>query len=384
MQSFQQVTPPLRLFHGPECLKQLGRELDRLGSRRAVIFCGRTLSGDARMMGRLIEAMGDRCAGVYPGVQAHSPAVAVIEAAGELGRLRADAVIAVGGGSAIVTARAASILLAEKGDLASLATSRDSTGRLVSPRLLAEKIPQVIVPTTPTTAMVKAGSAVLDTAAGERRALFDPKTRAQSIFVHPDFVVSAPPAMVLGSGLNTLAMAVEGLTSLSGNPLADAALMQAMRLSVQHLPNAAAPDPAVRGALVLAAVLCGQGTDATGAGMVTALGHIIGGRYHVENGIANAITLPHALRFNADRIGPGLEKIAAALGLETGSLAAVTKALDDLLQRLAIQHRLRDLPVPREALPEIADLAMADWFLRGNPRPIGTAAELMPVLEEMW
>ena len=57
--------------------------------------------------------------------------------------------------------------------------------KLHSPKLLAPKLPQFIVPTTPTTAMVKAGSAVFDPATGERLALFDPKTRAHAIFIDP-------------------------------------------------------------------------------------------------------------------------------------------------------------------------------------------------------
>jgi alcohol dehydrogenase class IV len=206
-----------------------------------------------------------------------------MEAAEELRRLEADAVVAVGGGSAIVTARAASILLAEKGDLASLSTAIDEHGSLRSPKLAAPKLPQLIIPTTPTTAMVKAGSAVLDPESGVRRALFDPKTRAQSLFIHPDFMRSAPRALVLGSGLNSFAMAVEGLTSLAGDPLADALLMHAVRLMTAHLASPALEgDAAARGELVLAAVLCGQGTDFTGAGVTTALGHIIGSRHHVE------------------------------------------------------------------------------------------------------
>ena len=117
MQSFQHVTPPLRLFQGPDSLRFLGRELERLNSRRAVIFCGASVAREGAMLDLVRSAMGERCAGVFSGVRAHSPAPSVAAAAQELQRLEADAVVAVGGGSAIVTARAASILLAEKGDV---------------------------------------------------------------------------------------------------------------------------------------------------------------------------------------------------------------------------------------------------------------------------
>src|SRR5690606_1180052 len=133
----------------------------------------------------------------------------VPEAAEELRRLEADAVIAVGGGSAVVTARAASILLAERGAPLALCTSQGPNGELRSPKLLAPKLPQLIVPTSPTTATVKAGSAMVDPANGQRLVLFDPKTRAQSVFIHPALTASAPSSLVISAGLNTFTMAVE-------------------------------------------------------------------------------------------------------------------------------------------------------------------------------
>lgn len=383
MRSFQHITPPLRLFSGPDSLGQLGRELDRLNSRRAVIVCGSSLARDSSLLGLVRSAMGDRCAGVFAGVRAHSPVPAVEAGAQELKRLEADAVIAVGGGSAIVTARAASILLAENGDAKSLATSRDEHGQLKSPKLLAPKLPQLVIPATPNTATVKAGSAVFDPASGERLALFDPKTRAQSIFIHPDLIKSAPRDLVVSASIDTLILALEGLTSRSGDPISDAMLIHAVRLLAQHLPN---PDLGARGELMLAAVLCGQGSDFTGAGVATVLGHAIGGRCHVENGIAKAIVLPHTLRFNADAAQSGLEKIATALGRSGGEplVATIVEALESIFIRLGTPRRLRDIGVPHDALSDIASHGMGDWFLRGNPRPVRDASDLIEILEAAW
>jgi alcohol dehydrogenase class IV len=389
MRSFQHITPPLRLFNGPDSLGQIGRELDRLKSRRAVIVCGSSLSREGSPLGLVRSAMADRCAGVFSGVRAHSPVPAVEAATRELKRLEADAVVAVGGGSAIVTARAASILLAENGDPRTLSTSRDERGNLRSPKLLAAKLPQLVIPTTPTTATVKAGSAVFDPASGDRLALFDPKTRASSIFIHPELIGSAPNQLVTSASLDTLALAIEGLMSRSGDPLSDALLMHAVRLLALHLPNQAlVEDPAVRSDMVLAAVLCGQGTDYTGAGIATALGHAIGGRYEVENGITKAIVMPCTIRFNADASRSGLSKVATALGLPPSEgeppVAGVINALEAIFRQLGVPRRLRDIGVPREVLADIAQHAMGDWFLRDNPRPVQSELELQQVLEEAW
>ena len=377
------------MFQGPDSLGLLGRELERVNSRRAVIFCGSSLAREGSPLELIWAAMGERCAGVYTDVHAHSPLPRVEAAAQELQRLEADAVVAVGGGSAIVTARAASILIAERGDARSLCTSRGADGELRSPRLLAAKLPQLVIPTTPTTATVKAGSAVLDPIDGRRLALFDPKTRARAVFIHPALIASPPRALVVSAGLNTLAMAVEGLMSPSGDPISDALLMHAVRLLARHLPTAARSDelPA-RADLMLASVMCGHGTDYTGAGIAIPLGHAISARFHIDNGLTNAIVLPCVLRFNAGAASAGLEKLAAALGLSRPNsepvLPMVVKAIETMYGELGIPRRLRDVGVTRESLPDLAAISMEDWFVRDNPRPVREAAELQHVLEEAW
>ena len=387
MPSFQHITPPLRLFSGPDSLEALGKELERLKCRRAVVFCGPWAEG--ALLDAVRSGMGDRCAGVFTGVVAHSPIASVEAAAQALKRVDADAVVALGGGSSIVTARAASILAAENKDVRSLCTTRDTDGRLRSPKLLATKLPQFIVPTTPTTAMVKAGSAVFDPSTGERLALYDPKTRAHAVFIHPQLIQSSPRELLVSASINTFSMAIEGLTSRSGTPISDALLMHTLRLLAQHLPDPAlGDDPGLRAELVVAAVLCGQGTDHTGAGITTVLGHAIGARHGTENGTTNAVVLPHALRFNGDAAEAGLQKVAAALGLPRCEgdvlVAAVIDAVESLFGQLSAPARLRDISVPHDALSGIAASGMADWFLLGNPRPVRDTAELQQVLEAAW
>lgn len=388
MASFQCITSPLRLFQGADSLSHLGRELDRAGSLRAVIVCGGTLSRDEGLIGRVKSAIGGRLAGVVAGVKAHSPLPVVEDITEEIRRLDADAVVAVGGGSAIVTSRAASILLAEKRPVSEMCTVPDGKGGLKSPRLMAQKLPQFVVLSTPTTAGVKAGSAVFDPVKGERLALFDPKTRAQAIFVDPDMLASAPRSLVLSAGVNTLSTAIEGLMSRSGNPIADAMLMHCVRLIAGRFETAAdLGDVGVRGDITIAAILCGQGTDHTGAGITTVLGHALGARFDTENGIVNAVVLPHVLDFNGRFADVGCAKVGAALGLPTPRadlLPELVPRLRKIFDALGLPARLRDIGVPADALRQTAELAMSDWFLRGNPRPVENADELFAILQRSW
>src|SRR5690349_4133667 len=110
--SYQHVSPELRVYQGADSLASLRRELERGGSRRAVVICGRTVSRSGAL-DLLRQALGPVLAGVGPAAREHGPVSGVEEAASFLKEARADALIAVGGGSAAVTSRAAAILLGE-------------------------------------------------------------------------------------------------------------------------------------------------------------------------------------------------------------------------------------------------------------------------------
>lgn len=388
MKSFKHIVPPLRLFQGADSLDKLGAELDRLKSSRAVVFCGSTL-GRSALLDLVKNSAGDRIAGVYTGVRANSPVPAVQDAANELKRLNADSVIALGGGSAIVTARAAAILMAEGGDVRSLCTRPDGAGKLHSPKLLKPKLPQLVIPTTPTTASIKAGSALLDPTAGERLALYDPATRARVVLIHPEFLKTPPRELIVSAGVNTLVLAVEGLMSKSGDPISDALLIHAIRLLVKHLRTASQSDDLdVRADLMMASILCGHGSDYTGAGIAIPLGHAIGAKFHVDNGISDTILLPQVLQFNAPASRSGIDNIAVALGLEptheASTVAAVVSAFRALFKELGMPRRLRDVGVTRDSLRELADVSINDWYMQNNPRKVQDATELEQILEQAW
>ena len=87
------------------------------------------------------------------------------------------------------------------------------------------------------TTIIKAGSAILDPDTGARLAVYDPKTRATSVFLHPEVINSSPVDLYLSAGVNTLTLAVEGLLSGTGTPISDALLIHSVRLLVDRLPQ---------------------------------------------------------------------------------------------------------------------------------------------------
>lgn len=381
-QPFQHVAAELRLFCGGDSLAALGRELKRNGCRRAVVVSGRSVARSAAM-DLLRDALGPVLAGASQSVQSNSPVPAVEEVAAVLREAQADAVIAIGGGSAAVTARAAAILLAEQKPARELCTRRRPDGQFDSPRLDAPKLPQFVIPTTPSTAFVKAGSAVHDAQTGERLALFDPKTRAKAVFLHPEFLRTAPAALVREASLNTLAMAVEALESPKCDPVSEALLMHALRLVARHLHRMEPDDIAAREFLAVAAVLCGRGTDQAGGGLSSVLAHAIGHRAHVSNGIVNAIVLPHTMRFNAPATEHTSGRVADSLRQGSG-FASAADALQSLLEQQPIPHRLRDIGIAEADLDAIAQAAMGDFFISRSPQRVQGVDDVRGILSAAW
>ena len=383
MRTYRHAGSALRIDAGPDCLRDLEGDLARQGVARAVVFTGRTL-GASPLLDLVRESAGPRCAGVYAGVKVHTPRSAVVEAARALGQLDADAIIVFGGGSAVVSARAAAIFHAEGDDLDAICTRRVDARTMHSPRLLKPKLPLIVLPTTPNTACVKAGAGVFDEAAGERKAIFDPQTRARSIFLHPDLLMSAPPGLVVSAGLDTLLLAIEGLLSPQGDAISDALLIHALRLLAEGLLGIVRGEdgPRLREELTMAGILAGRGSDHAPAGATTALGHAIGANHHVENGVAKAAILPHVLRFNAGHGDGGFAKLATGLGLEDGAdiVERINARLGAIFGELGLPPTLRELGIPEAALADIAGRAMNDWFILGNARPVRNALELQEVL----
>jgi alcohol dehydrogenase class IV len=139
-----------------------------------------------------------------------------------------------------------------------------------------------------------------------------------------------------------------------------------------------------RADLMVASILCGQGSDYTGAGMAIPIGHAIATRCDVDMGISDAIMLPHVVRFNAEAAKPGLQKIALALDTRDADPATIVHALQGLFASLDLPRRLRDVGVTHQLLAELAAISFDDWYLQSNPRPIQDVAEVQQVLEEAW
>jgi len=392
---FQYRSYPLSLHAGKGALDKLRSEIDRAKSKRAFVICGKSVATRTDLIDRVKANLGEKYAGVFTGVEAASPLPSVLAGAAAAKEAGADCIVAVGGGSAMVTARAIIIVMAEKGDIHEICTQYPPGQPPVSPKLLAPKIPNILVLTTPSTAMTRAGTAVKDVEHNHRLELFDPKTRPFAMIWDDDALLTAPADLFVSTSASALSGILCGVASPRINPVSHADLLHAMRLSLESLPvlRKDANDTTARMNLVAASFLSNRALDAMRSrafGIISSFGHVIDTLYpHVNHGESYSLTTAWGMRFNLEQCVGGLARLGRELGVGKGlsDRDAAVKATDfvqEFYRGLDMPVRLRDVGVPKEGIPKIAEDCLGDFYLHQNARKVKSADELLDILNQMW
>ncbi len=386
---------PLSLHAGKGTLDQLRGEVDRARAKRAFVVCGKSVASKTDLIARVKANLGDKFAGVFDGVVASSPLPSVLAGTAAAREAGADLIVAVGGGSAMVTARAIIILLAEKGDIHEICTQYPPGEAPVSPRLMAPKIPNILVVTTPSTAMTRAGTAVKDVESHHRLELFDPKTRPFAMIWDDDALLTAPADLYLSAAASASSGILTGVAAPRTNPVSHADFLHALRLSIGSLPLIRT-DPnntTARMNLVAASFLSNRALDGMRGrafGIISSLGHVIDTLYpNVSHGDSYSLTTSWGMRFNLEQTSAGLARLAHALGVGNAlpEKEAATRApdfIDDFYRRLGMPVRLRDAGIPQRDIERIAHDAMGDFYLHQNARKVKDQSELAELLQQMW
>ena len=394
--SFRYLSPAARLYAGVDALSNLYREAQRLESTRAFVVCSETVARTTNLLERTKEALGDLYAGSFDGAKRESPIPLVMAGVEAAKAAQADVIVAVGGGSAVVTARAITILMAEDGTPQELCTKYPPGQPPVSPRLLQPKIPNILVLTTPTNGANRGGAAVMDDKPPYRLELFDPKARPTCIILDGEALLTAPLPLFLDTATNTFTAVVGALQSPGLNPFAYADLRQALELSLEYLPRLVSnpDDPEPRIQLGAAAIISNRAADAPsggGRGAGITLDRQIRYRYsHVGQGASNSVLLTTSMRHNREVALEGQARLADLMGVRTSGMSdaeaaeEATQAVDSFLRSIGVPSRIRDLDVPEADLEAIArDDAAQPSFGEGSRR-ITDAAELTRFLQEAW
>ncbi len=361
-----------RLYCGHQILEQSLKEaVMRAGAQRAFVICSPSITRRTDTVARIATALGDLHAGVFDAVENDATYASVSAGTKAAKAAGADLLIAAGGGSVIMAARGVAIFMAEAGDPFEIMTQYPEGRPAYSPRLAAAKPPIINVPTTPNSAMNRAGTALKNPDLDHRMEYFDPKTRPHSIFLDEEALLATPPHLIRSTAATVFAGSVAAKGQLDSNPLVEGDDDQAFRLAYRackRLPDEPA-NPSLLIDLGVAAFLRNRAED---DGMSRLLrGATFAGSYAVSTalhirypriGQGESTSVLHATRIRlsetvdlaaAQRVAEALEVWRAGMDGRAAALA-VADRLDALYDRLGMPTRLRQLDIPREDFPKIA------------------------------
>lgn len=386
---FQYLSATSKMVCRPGALASLKDEAAALGLRRLMLVSG-TRSSQGLAAQAVRAALGDLIAAEWTGIPQHSGDEAVTALAAQAHEQRIDGFIAVGGGSASDSAKGAAILLGEGGTLQDHANVFYPPDRYVQKVLNKPKLPIIAVPTTLSAAEVTPGLGIRD-AQGHKLVFWDAHVVPRLIVLDAAANADVPGDLFATTGMNALAHCVEGLYSRVRNPISEGLALQGIRLLAAFLPRVVAEpgDEAAREQALVGAYVSGLVISNARVGIHHGVCHGLGSLGGLSHGAANAILLPHAMRFNREAASGQLALAAQAFGVDTRSLTPLQAAdaaiaeVEALQRRIGVPLRLRDAGLDHALLPRLAHGALSDRGLYFNPR-LASEAEVLALLEAAW
>jgi alcohol dehydrogenase len=280
-----------------------------------------------------------------------------------------DCVVGVGGGSTMDVAKAIAILLTNGGK----AVDYIGLGKIKKPG-----VPKIMVPTSAGTGAEVTFTAVfINEESGSKAGMNGDPLYPEAAVLDPCLTRSLPPHVTAAVGIDALTHALEAYTSVQAHPISEMYSLEAIDLIVNNLRDAYADgrNMEARSNMLLGSLLGGKALATAGVGLVHAMAYPLGGMFGISHGLANAVLLPYVTEYNL--IG-NLRKhavLAELFGVDTSD-QSLRNAAGELVEELHllnadlnIPDTLKDLDIPADKIPEMADIALTVARpVENNPR----------------
>ena len=382
---YYQFAHPTRVVAGRGMIEGVGFEFMKEGAKRPLIVTDEVIRGTglAEKASEGVTGGGLEVAGVFDDVPQDSSTEVCERCAEEARAAGADSLLAVGGGSVMDTAKVTNAVFSHGGgvlDYEGLYTLPRADDGLGAPLPLA---PLACIPTTAGTGSeVSMGAVIRDPEQQIKLLIGDFPMFPNLAILDPESTRTLPPAIAAATGMDAMTHAIEAYTTPEWSPHGEAFCLQALRMIRDNLP-VAVEEPSnedARGSMLVAACLAiVPGAAATSAlGAVHSMSHSAGAQHGVPHGVANAINLPHVIRFNCAggaEIADRYREIAEVLGAESGGSdddvgEALAGWVSELTARIGLPQRLSEVGVPEAEIPSLVEKAMGDGCSLTNAREL--------------
>ena len=355
-------------FHGKGAIKEIPAIAKDQGFRH-IFVCSDPALVEFGVTAKVTDLLAE--AGVpftvYSGIKPNPTVENVTDGVAAFRACGADAIIAIGGGSSMDTAKAIGVIITnpEFGDVRSLEGVAPTKNHAV---------PTIAVPTTAGTAAEVTINYVITDVQKERKFVcVDENDIPAWAVVDPDMMSSMPRGLTASTGMDALTHAIEGYTTKGAWEMTDMFHLEAIRLIAKHLRGAVLNVPEDREGMALAQYVAGMGFSNVGLGIAHSIAHTLGAHYDTPHGVACAMMLPIVMEYNQDYTGEKYREIARAMGVK--GVDGMTQAQYRAAAVEAVKQLAADVGIPaknekvrEEDLDQLAADAFADACRPGNPR----------------
>ncbi|MDY5874640.1 MAG: iron-containing alcohol dehydrogenase [Bacilli bacterium] len=372
-------------YFGRGSRNKLGEELRTRGHQKVLIVSDYSLM-EAKVTEKVIDVV-DK-AGITYFVYNHvkpNPTVKNVQDGLTLAEINnVDAIVAVGGGSVIDTAKAISIIMTntEHSGVTSLDGAVETRNK---------GLPLFALPTTAgTAAEVTINYVITDETNMKKMVCVDVHDIPVCAIIDPDLMQSMPQSLASTTGMDALTHAMEGYITKAGWLIPDMFHINAMALIYKNLEKAAnEKDDIAIEKMAYAQYIAAMGFSNVGLVIVHSMAHSLGAFFDTPHGLANSILLPHVMRFNGQVCPDLFRNMGRAFGLNMEGLndyeviETIVDAIQELSKSLNIPQRLRDVGIPKEMIPQLASQAINDACTPGNPREV-TVDDLITIYNQAY
>jgi alcohol dehydrogenase len=369
---------PIRIRFGDGEISRLPAILAEEGVQSTVVIIDRAVSEHPAIVKALNDSPGTITTWIKEPGEPMTDEVAA--SAAVLADVKADALIAIGGGSAMDTAKAARLVYGSGIPYADWAAGKATYTE--SPVLF------ITVPTTSGTGSeVSGGIVVTDSETHLKTGIAHPTVRAKDAIVDPELTYGLPAAPTMYAGIDAIAQAIAAVAVTARSPIGNGIAFESIRYGVEALPTAIknGSDAGARSRMAASSLLGGMCMNIADCGSEHSIAQAIGGKYGLPHGLTIGLVMAETMDVDRTAEPELFERIADAMGApEDGTKdgSRAVKAAKALLKEIDFPT-LRSTGVKEEDLPALAEAAMDDYFITVAPHT-WTVADVLRCYQAAW
>lgn len=371
-------------YHGSGAIKEIPGELQRRGYKKIFVCSDPDLVkfGVTAKVTDELDAAGIAWS-LYSEIKPNPTIQNVKDGVEAFKAAEADAIVTIGGGSSMDTAKAIGIIInnPEFADVRSLEGVAPTKNHAVF---------TIAVPTTAgTAAEVTINYVITDEEAGRKLVCVDPNDIPIIAFNDAEMLMSMPKGLTAATGMDALTHAIEAYITPGATPISDMMTWNSIKFIAENLETAVkdGSNAAAREGMAYGSYVAGMAFSNVGLGIVHSMAHPLGARYDIAHGVANALLLPYVMEYNKPAALKKFGDIARAMGVDVKGMSeeeaadAAIEAVRKLSKAIGIPQKLRELGIREEQLKQLSEDAFIDPCTGGNPRKT-SPAEILEIYKK--